>query len=234
MRSTPPDEPESLAPDEPESLGLGELARRAGVPVATVKYYLREGLLPEGRLRSTTRADYGAMHLERLRLLRLLREVGDVPVDRLRALVTALESPSDDPFDVLSPGTAALIGTLPEPGPYAERAEALAADLVAEGGWEDCPPDLAERESLRAVLEQVLTWEEIGLPVRAGDLTPYVEAADAIARHDVTSMRDGDPQELLLQVVVGQVVYGELLGALRRVAEAHHAVRRWGDGVDDG
>ncbi len=222
----------STAPDERKSLGLTELARQAGMPVATVKYYLREGLLPDGVKRSATRADYGTTHLERLRLLRLLREVGDVPVERLRALVSALESPSDDPFDVLGAGTEALARPTPGPGPHAVRADELAEELVGRGGWEGCPADTAERLGLRVVLEQVLTWEEVGLPVRADDLTPYVEAADRVARHDIASMRDGEPAELLTQIVVGQVVYGELLAALRRVAEAHHAVRRWGAADD--
>ncbi len=214
------------------SWGLGELADLAGVPVATVKYYLREGLLPDGVKRSATRADYGRAHLERLRLLRLLREVGDVPVDRLRALVSVLESPGEDPFHVLGAGTEALARPAPAPGPHAVRAGELADELVGRGGWGLCPDGTAERLGLRVVLEQVLAWEEVGLPVRGDDLTPYVEAADVVARHDIASMRDGGPAELLTQVVVGQVVYGELLAALRRVAEAHHAVRRWGDEVD--
>lgn len=210
-------------------LALGELARQAGLPVATVKYYLREGLLPEGRLRSTTRADYGHEHLDRLRLLRLLREVGDVPVERLRALVTALEQRDGDPIAVLAAGTDALSAPRRLPGPHAERADELARQLVAEGGWAECPTELAEQAELRSVLEQVLAWEDVGLPVRADDLTPYVEAADRVARHDIASMTDAEPADMLVQMVVGQVVYGRLLGALRRVAEAHHAVRRWGE-----
>ena len=203
------------------------------MPVATVKYYLREGLLPEGRLRSTTRADYGPEHLERLRLLRLLREVGDVPVERLRALVEALDERAStetegDRLTVLSAGVTALASPVPAPGPHAARAVELAADLLARGGWSACRPGSAEHDALRAVLETVLTWEEVGLPVSADDLAPYVEAADLVARHDISSMRDGEPDDLLTQVVVGQVVYGRLLAVLRRVAEAHHSVERWG------
>ena len=102
---------------------LGELARAAEVPVGTVKYYLREGLLPEGRLRSATRADYGDTHLARLRLLRLLREVGDVPVGRLRDLVAALEDQragsAHGRLGVLAAGSSALAGPVPVPAPGA-------------------------------------------------------------------------------------------------------------------
>ncbi|MEP6649003.1 MAG: MerR family transcriptional regulator, partial [Lapillicoccus sp.] len=53
---------------------LAELCAATGVPAATVKYYLREGLLPPGERVSATRADYGPPHVERLRLIRALVE----------------------------------------------------------------------------------------------------------------------------------------------------------------
>ncbi|MFI8354714.1 MerR family transcriptional regulator [Streptomyces cyaneofuscatus] len=60
---------------------LAELSERSGVPTATVKYYLREGLLPAGRRVSATQAEYDEGHLRRLRLVRaqvatLLTELG--------------------------------------------------------------------------------------------------------------------------------------------------------------
>src|SRR5438093_343383 len=39
---------------------ISELSRRSGVPVATIKYYRREGLLPEGRALSRLGTDYTA------------------------------------------------------------------------------------------------------------------------------------------------------------------------------
>ncbi|QVT78242.1 hypothetical protein ENKNEFLB_00615 [Nocardioides aquaticus] len=213
-------------------LTLGELARAAEVPVGTVKYYLREGLLPEGRLRSTTRADYDETHLARLRLLRLLREVGDVPVGRLRDLVAALEDHGADrphrSLGVLAAGSSALAGPVPAPGPLAERADALAGELADEVGWDDQLRAAPEWAAVRSVLETVLAWERLGLPVASTDLRPYVVAADLVARHDVAALGDGDPTDLLTQLVVGQVVYGRLLEVLRRLGEAHHSLVRYG------
>ena len=37
---------------------ISELSARTGVPVATIKYYLREGLLPEGERTAPTQATY--------------------------------------------------------------------------------------------------------------------------------------------------------------------------------
>lgn len=52
--------------------GIDELARRAGLPVGTVRLYLRDGLVPTGRRvgRSMT---YGVSHLDRLIRIRQLK-----------------------------------------------------------------------------------------------------------------------------------------------------------------
>ena len=38
---------------------ISELSAQTGVPVPTIKYYLREGLLPEGERSAPTQAAYG-------------------------------------------------------------------------------------------------------------------------------------------------------------------------------
>ncbi len=209
------------------AMGLSALAERAGVPVGTVKYYLREGLLPEGRLRSTNRADYTEEHLRRLRLLRLLREVGDVPVDRLQGLVAALESDDEDHLRVLDHGSRAMAHPAPAAGPHGDHAADLAADLLARAGWTWVAPDSPSLESLRVVLEALVTWEHEGPPLRPDLLLRYAEAADAIGRDDIASLDAEDPAGMLAQLVVGQVVYGRLLDVLRRLAEEHHSVLRF-------
>ena len=44
--------------DDRGRLKISELAEEAGVPVATVRHYLREGLLPEGEKTSRNMAYY--------------------------------------------------------------------------------------------------------------------------------------------------------------------------------
>ena len=61
--------------------------------VPTIKYYLREGLLPEGEKRTPRLTDYDKQHVRRLELLRILRDAGDVPVEGLKRLVAATETP---------------------------------------------------------------------------------------------------------------------------------------------
>ena len=73
---------------------ISELAEVSGVPVPTIKFYLREGLLPGGTPRTPRLTEYDERHVRRLGLLRLLREVADIPIEGLRRLVAATEGPA--------------------------------------------------------------------------------------------------------------------------------------------
>ncbi|MGH2966632.1 MAG: MerR family transcriptional regulator [Solirubrobacterales bacterium] len=84
-----------------ELLKISELAERSGVPVATIRHYLREGLLPEPVKTSRNMAYYPPEFVDRIRLikqlqeerfmpLRVIRELlerGDVEPERLRAML---------------------------------------------------------------------------------------------------------------------------------------------------
>ena len=55
---------------------IGELARRAGVNVQTVRYYERRGLLADPRAREQGYREYTNATLERLRFIRRAQELG--------------------------------------------------------------------------------------------------------------------------------------------------------------
>ena len=67
-------------------------------------------------------------------------------------------------------------------------------------------------------------------PRDASELLPYVQVADEIARYELDHL-DGEKDRLSLleEMVVGQVVFGQVLLTLRRLAEEHHSLRRFGD-----
>jgi MerR family transcriptional regulator, copper efflux regulator len=59
-----------------ESMGIGQLAKRAGVGIDTVRYYERNGLLaPQRRLSSGYRR-YSPLELARLRFIRRAQKLG--------------------------------------------------------------------------------------------------------------------------------------------------------------
>ncbi|RMG10139.1 MAG: MerR family transcriptional regulator [Planctomycetota bacterium] len=55
---------------------IGELARRCGVNVETLRYYERQGLLRDPRRGSQGHRDYGEEDLRRVRFIRQAKELG--------------------------------------------------------------------------------------------------------------------------------------------------------------
>jgi DNA-binding transcriptional MerR regulator len=72
---------------EREMLRIGELAEASGVPVPTIKHYLREGLLPEGVKTSRNMAYYPAELVERVRLIKRLQEERFMPLKAIRSVL---------------------------------------------------------------------------------------------------------------------------------------------------
>ena len=72
-----------------ELLKMSELAERADVPVATVRHYLREGLLPEPVKTSRNMAYYPPEFAERIRLIKQLQEQRFMPLRVIRELLDA-------------------------------------------------------------------------------------------------------------------------------------------------
>ncbi|MFO0579567.1 MAG: MerR family transcriptional regulator [Polyangia bacterium] len=60
-------------PPEPSEWTISEVALRTGTPIATIKFYIREGLLPRPRTAGRTVGRYDAAFVSRLELVRELR-----------------------------------------------------------------------------------------------------------------------------------------------------------------
>jgi DNA-binding transcriptional MerR regulator len=203
---------------------ISELARRTDLPVGTIKYYLREGLLPPGTLTSTTQASYDAEHVRRLGLIRVLIGVGGLSIARARAVLAAIDSPPRPgiPHDLL--GTAhAAIG--PEV-PAGEEALARARALVARWGWADVEkaPALSQ---LAAALEGI---EAADVPLSDATLDRYAALMARVAEVDLASVPTGSPAEAVRFVVAGTVLFEPMLLAMRRLAQWGASVERFGPG----
>ena len=68
-------------------LKISELAERSGVPVATVRHYLREGLLPEPVKTSRNMAYYPPEFVERIRFIKQFQEERFMPLRVIRDLL---------------------------------------------------------------------------------------------------------------------------------------------------
>jgi DNA-binding transcriptional MerR regulator len=67
-------------------MNIGELSRRTGVKVVTIRYYEAIGVLPVAKRTSGNYRSYGTEHLRRLRFVRRCRDLG-FSLDQVRDLL---------------------------------------------------------------------------------------------------------------------------------------------------
>jgi DNA-binding transcriptional MerR regulator len=208
---------------------MAELSQRSGVPIATIKYYLREGLLPPGAALSATRADYGEGHLRRLRLIRALVEVGEVPVAGIGAILREVDDASVSPHEMLGTVQYALGPHPPVPG-LDDRdllaAEAEVSGLIDEMGWQ-----IAAAAPARALLAAALAALRRTEAAPAGPpLRVYAETAAGLAAAEVSSIGGKNRAELAESAIVGMVLYERVLIAVHRLAQEDASARVYGEG----
>ena len=75
------------------------LADATGVEVETIRYYEKQGLLPEPARQDNGYRDYASTHLERLAFIRHCRAL-EMPLVDIRTLLGALDAPGEPHPDV--------------------------------------------------------------------------------------------------------------------------------------
>jgi DNA-binding transcriptional MerR regulator len=199
---------------------LKELSAATGVSAASIKFYLREGLLHRGDQIHPTRAEYGPKHAERLALISGLRSVVGLPIDQIRLLVGLIEDGSVPRLELLGRTQAMVLGAPAQ----AQPDHPLVTDLLEAYSWPDAPTEA------RALLNKTLSeMEAMGLAVSADVVLGYARAADQVAKQDLGSVLDEESRDrAVLAVAVGVRAYGRLLLSLVALAQASQSIRRLG------
>ncbi|MEJ7754517.1 MAG: MerR family transcriptional regulator, partial [Candidatus Limnocylindrales bacterium] len=96
-----------------QDMRISHLSRQSGISIATIKFYLREGVLPTGHPTAPNQATYSEAHLRRLRLIRVLAEVGGLSLSAVRRVVEALGDEGLPLHDVLGVAHRALEKPVP-------------------------------------------------------------------------------------------------------------------------
>jgi DNA-binding transcriptional MerR regulator len=207
---------------------IGELSQRSGVPIPTIKYYLRERLLGPGTATAANQADYGEDHVRRLRLIRALLEVGGVSVATARDVIDSLGRTDVQPHDLLGIAHHAVMpARRPDRGTAAwARARAEAERFAATRGWHVDPRTIAF-DQLADVLDAVRSLDVTEI---LDNLDAYADRAQEVARFEVESVIERrDPVRMLELVVLGTVLGEALFGALRLLAHEHESALQLGE-----
>jgi DNA-binding transcriptional MerR regulator len=197
---------------------LAELSDTTGVAVATLKYYLREGLLHPGRAVSRTQSDYNEAHVERVRLVRALSEVGGLSLATIGRVLDVITSPGQDWITVLETAQRSLVGSRPA---RTDENTGRAWAWVMERGWNVDPADPFIDDLDRA-------WaacDDVGLGLDEERMNSYADQVEGVAEIDVSTV-PADPEGAIRQVILGTVLVDPVLAALRRLAQQHVSMER--------
>jgi len=210
---------------------LNELSARSGVSAASIKYYLREGLLRPGEAVTATRARYDASHLRRLELIQALRQIVGLGIEQIRAIVSLADGGAPR-LEVLATVQRVVLRLEPHDG-GTHGSGSRAADGAAQArpgdtvvqlrGWPD------EQSDARSALDaQLALMESLGIPLSTEILDAYSGAMDTIAGLDLqlTAAAAGLDQAILT-AAVGMHMHSQLLLKLLALAQASHAIRRF-------
>ncbi len=188
-----------MSPLAPASLlKMSALARASGVPAATIKHYLREGLLPpEHVIRGRNVAYYHPALVERVRAIKELQRTRFLPLKVIKGVLEGEIGHSDAV-------TAEAIGrVLAEGTSSRSRAELLAAGMPEAQLDYFCAigavvPDRAGGEE-RYVGDSLALLQILGAARRAGltehmlpveVLEPYMKAVAEIVRTELRLLRE--------------------------------------------
>lgn len=201
---------------------MSELSTRSGLPVATIKFYLREGLLHPGSPTAATQAQYDDAHVRRLRLVRALTDVAGLRLDAVRAVLAGLDDPDRTWHQAIGAAHARLPSTTVVPTSALARARACA--LVERRGW-TVHPDGPHTDALARALDAL---DDLGQSPSEELLDVYASAAEAIADHEVAAVPETDPAAAAEFVVVGTLLLEPVLLSIRRMAQEATSYRTRG------
>lgn len=196
------------------SMRMAELSARSGVPIPTVRFYIREGLLPAGKLTSPNQATYDETHVRTLKLIRTLVHVGGLSIPRARQVLAHVTAEDAELYPTLGKVQYSL--TPDDADAPDHDAENRVRALIAEQGW-SVRPDNPARRTLAHAVETLMRLGQDDVVAKLG---LYAEAAEHLARREVDDLLGHDSVEGIAEGVIAYAVLGDaVLSALRRLAQ---------------
>jgi DNA-binding transcriptional MerR regulator len=200
-----------------EMLRMGELARASGVSAATIKHYLREGLLPEPVKTSRNMAYYPAEFVDRIKVIKDLLEEDP---DRAKALIEL----GDKLLEHALAGESERVSATEVRRRYDVPQDVL--DRLAE--LEVLTPDKKgySPSDLR-IIEAISRFRAGGYEERIGftvyDTLRYKEAMGDLVKQEVDVLMERlagemDPDEAMALIEAGNQPLNDLLAAMHTKA----------------
>jgi DNA-binding transcriptional MerR regulator len=232
-----------------EMLRMGELAEASGVSAATIKHYLREGLLPEPVKTSRNMAYYPADFVDRIRMIKQLQEERYMP---LRVIKDLLEEDPDRARALIELGDRLLEHALAGESQRVSVAEIrdrydLPEDVLGRLAELDVltPDDSGYSPSDIRIIEAISRFRAGGYEERIGftvyDTLRYRDSMRDLVKQEVDVLMERlagemDADEAMELIEAGTQPLNDLLAAMHTKALVAELERRRGaePGPEDG
>ncbi len=194
--------PASLPSRANDLVKMSALARMSGVPAATIKHYVKEGLLPAPSRTSRNMAYYDASYVPRIQRIKELQRTRFLPLKVIKRVLE--ESALSSPEEAM---TVAIARVLEQAAPDDRRS----ADELVRGGLPEAQLDfLVQLGAVSPVLGEgatrVFAGDDLEIlrvlgAARGAGLTPemlpftivgeYAQALQALVRAELRMFREG-------------------------------------------
>lgn len=205
---------------------ISDLSRLTGVSIPTIRFYLREGLLPPGQPTGRNQADYDEKHVRQVLFIRALTTIGRLDLASVRDLLAALDDPQLPLPDLYEAVNRVLVppdGAIADPTEL-DQARSEVDRFVAGRGWL-IQPDIPARDRFAAVLAAL---HRLGCEFGVDFFVPFADAAERLAVQELDLLPAGTTDPDRAAVVVRAVLLEVALGAIRRMAQEHIVRQRLG------
>ncbi|MDO5513362.1 MerR family transcriptional regulator [Corynebacterium sp.] len=205
---------------------MAELSQTSGVSVPTIKYYLREGLLPPGRHVKTNQSLYSRDHLTRLKLIAVLSGIARLSLAEIKLVLGELDGPGTV-VDTMAAMQNALVGrSTRDVEAHEDEARAMLGEIVDERRWNVRRGSEAYEAAVRALARlhtTDLSWDR-------DMIAEYASHAEAMGALDVRTLSlEGSSDDLLVQMVTGTLLRRQLVDALILLAQQHTTRQMMGE-----
>lgn len=201
---------------------ISELSRQSATPIPTIKFFIREGLLPRGETTARNQADYNETHVERLDLIRRLKDYAGLSIGTITDVLGAAETMTNSDA-AMGAGVDASGKSLVEAEDGNKEAletsegYALMKAISRKRKWALADDDTTLLEAARAIDQAVEGWP---FDIPPGRIENYVELVYQLAELEIQDDWDEGltPDGKLKFGLLGTFLFEPVILALRRTA----------------
>ena len=209
---------------------IAGLSTTTGVSVATLKFYLRKGLLLPGKATAINQAEYDDTHVRRVKLIRSLVDLGRLSIAEVGRVLGAVDDESLPVHDAFGLAQDAMVPDRERDDDMYSQALAEVDRFVRRHGM-NIRPQAAVRSMLA---DSLVSMAEFGCadadrPVTSEFLDGLVPAIMANAEVEIAMIPEpADRASQVEYTVVGTIACEVATSALRRMALEHASSQRFG------